>query len=351
MSSPGIGSDYVVISRTMPTENSSNKRRSRPDDSEATSDSTEAELRAGKRRAFLQTMGHQLREFGSERNSSREDRRSFAASANGRYYVPSLSGALAAERAQSQIPPESDVVPGEEDQSPTGATKSASEYLWRSSEVLTIPASNGSHAFSFDDLLDWTRYYFDNWHPAYPFLHAPTILSYFEDAARSGVSDSDNTRAYQLIILRSILSISVADRRQMGTAMRPVPASLVFHSFNDAISSIQRVLTDETSIPSLQAVVSVQLFLLSMLRYNAASRLEGLAVRMVFQLGLHRCPIQFSAFSRKEAELRKRLFWTIYCIDRYICLRLGIPLAIRDDDINVCRPSSERHVESDPLGR
>jgi hypothetical protein len=80
-----------------------------------------------------------------------------------------------------------------------------------------------------------------------------------------------------------------------------------------------------------------------MLRYNAASRLEGLAVRMAFHLGLHRCPMQFSAFPKKEAELRKRMFWSIYCIDRYISIRLGIPLAIRDIDIDVCFPANERH--------
>ena len=127
---------------------------------------------------------------------------------------------------------------------------------------------------------------------------------------------------------------------------KPVPSTLVFFSFDDAMNSIQRVLTEETSILSLQALVSVQLFLISMLRYNAASRLEGLAVRMAFQLRLHHCPVRLGGDAARESELRKRLFWSIFCIDRYICIRLGIPLGIRSEDADVCYPHTERHGHS-----
>lgn len=77
--------------------------------------------------------------------------------------------------------------------------------------------------------------------------------------------------------------------------------------------------------------------------YNAASRLEGLAVRMAFQLRLHHCPVRIGGDAANEAELRKRLFWSIFCIDRYICIRLGIPLGIRFEDVDVCYPHSEKH--------
>lgn len=66
-------------------------------------------------------------------------------------------------------------------------------------------------------------------------------------------------------------------------------------------------------------------------------------MRIAYQLGLHRCPMQTQASSKKEAELRKRLFWSTFCIDRYVCIRLGNPLGIRSDDIDVCYPHAERH--------
>ena len=40
--------------------------------------------------------------------------------------------------------------------------------------------------------------------------------------------------------------------------------------------------------------------------------------------------------------------WSIFCIDRYVCIRLGIPLGIRFDDVDVCYPHSEKHGITKP---
>lgn len=310
----------------------------------ATTAGEAVEPRAKKRRVFLQTMGQQLREVGMLRDSPGDIAANIASSTGDTSQINDTPGTDRPQSRQVQIQtPESDAVPGENDQLPTGATMSSSKNLWQPGEVLAIPVTDGSDSFTFEDLLGWTRSYFDNWHPAYPFLHAPSVLDYFERVAQHGVFETTNSSAYQLTILRSLVSISLADRRQTGTVIRSVPPQLVFESFNDAIHSIQCVLTDETTMLSLQAVLSVQLLLVSMLRYNAASRLEGLAVRMAFHLGLHRCPTQLSAIPKQEVELRQRVFWSVYCIDRYICIRLGVPLGIRDTDIDTCFPTAERH--------
>jgi hypothetical protein len=282
-----------------------------------------------KRRAFLQTMGQQLREFGNEGTSPQDHSRStFGTSPGSNLRPPSSAGNIAANQASVRHvdTPESDAAPGEDDQLPAGAS-----------------------AISFDELLEWSQSYFDHWHPAFPFLHAPSLLDYFRQIVQRGVRITSQSTAneFQHIILRSIMSISIHDRRQMDLTNKPVPATLVFHSVNDAIRCVQLVLTEESSVISLQALLSVQLFLITMHRYNAASRLEGLAIRMAFQLSLHRCPLQLSVPS-KEAELRKRLFWSVICIDRYICIRLGTPLGIRSDEANVCYPHTERHHQQEP---
>ncbi|KFY31346.1 hypothetical protein V493_01186 [Pseudogymnoascus sp. VKM F-4281 (FW-2241)] len=308
--------------------------------------STTVEPPAKRRRVFLQTMGQQLREVGVLQTSPREVATNFAGSTGD---VQSLHGTPRTGgpqhvNVQTQTP-ESDAVPGIDDQPLTGPLMSASKSLWLPGEILTLPVKDGSDIFTFDDLLSWTCSYFDNWHPAYPFLHAPSVLEHFGHVIDHGVSDSTDSSKHKLTILRSIMSVSLIDRRQTTTSMRPVPSQLVFASLNHASQSVQCMLTDESSILGLQAVVSVQLLKISMLRYNAASRLQGLAVRMAFHLGLHRCPMQFSAFPREEARLRQRLLWSIYCIDRYISIRLGIPLAIRDADIEACFPTLERHLD------
>jgi hypothetical protein len=324
-----------------------NKRRARDDTENGSAINEEGGTR--KRRAFLQTMGQQLREFGVDGTSPQDHARNTFGTSPGSHARPaSQSTNTAANQSGTHNvqTPESDAAPGEDDQLPAGAAKSASKWLWRSNEVLLPSSIATTPAISFDDLLDWSQSYFDHWHPAFPFLHAPSLIDYIRHIAQPRLllpaSSSSNT--LQNIILRSVMSISVADRRQMEAPRKILPSTLVFHSFNDAINSIQLVLTEESSILSLQALVSVQLFLISMHRYNAASRLEGLAVRMVFQLGLHRCPHRATSTPDKETELRKRLFWSIYCIDRYICIRLGTPLGIRSDEMDVCFPHDEHHT-------
>ena len=197
--------------------------------------------------------------------------------------------------------------------------KSASRWLWKLDEVRPLELESVTPTIAFDDLLEWSQSYFDHWHPAFPFLHAPSLLDYFRQIAQRGVRIAAQSTSNELqhIIVRSIMSISIHDRRQMSPASKMMP------------------------------LVSVQLFLITMHRYNAASRLEGLAIRMAFQLGLHRCPLQLPIPS-KEAELRKRLFWSVICIDRHICIRLGTPLGIRSDEANVCYPHTEQHTESEP---
>ncbi|KAH6723813.1 fungal-specific transcription factor domain-containing protein [Leptodontidium sp. MPI-SDFR-AT-0119] len=305
---------------------------------------------AKRRRVFLQTMGHQLREIGMLRDRTSETAGgSFSQSPRPASISQSVTDAPSGHPQVQIQTPESDAVPGEDDHLPIGVSMSAAKALWNPvTEVLVAPVTDGGHIFSYDDLRAWTDSYFDHWHLAYPFLDALSVLEFFDQIVHDGITETEAHSSQQMVILRSIMSISLADRRQMESTMRPVPSQLVFSSVDDAMKSVQCFLTEESSIVALQAVGSVQLFLLSMLRYNAASRLGGLAVRMSFHLGLHRCPVQYSTFPVQEAQLRQRIFWSIYCMDRYICIRLGVPLAIRDADTNVCFPGSERHGSGDP---
>jgi len=243
---------------------------------------------------------------------------------------------------------ESDNVPDiDDEQASARGMPGSSPQLWRSDEVCLDGAEESNTGpFTCEDLMDWTSSYFDNWHPAYPFVHAPYVLEYFNTITQRDTTTLDHASDLQYTVLRSMISISLADRRQTGVAMRAVPQALVFQSYDDAMYAIMPAITQEISMLSLQAVLSVQLFFLSMLRYNAASRLAGLTARMAFHLGLHVCPGPSAGHPNKEAELRQRLFWSLFCIDRQASVRLGLPPALQTRDMDVCYPGSEKHGES-----
>ncbi|KAF2844897.1 hypothetical protein T440DRAFT_409262 [Plenodomus tracheiphilus IPT5] len=284
------------------------------------------------------------REVGLMRSSPGDSFSNFVGSASGIYFIRSVYGAIRRSgptNSHLAETPGSDIVPGEEDHLPV-IHPNSSQSLWRDGEVTFAPTK----AYTFQELIDWSGSYFANWHPFYPFLHAPTLLNQFEKLAQSRVVEDEASDEFHMIVLRSIMSISLADRRQSsGPTGSPYPTALVFTSYDAAVDSLRHILSRPTSLPALQAAMSVQLFLVSMLRLNAASRLGGLILRMAMQIGLHRCPYRFPSFSASEQTLRQRMFWTVYVIDRFICQSMGLPLGIHDDDIDVCYPTSERHIE------
>jgi hypothetical protein len=282
-------------------------------------------------------------EVGFMRDGSGRDSASFVGSASGIHFIRSVYGALNARASSRNLPgetPESNIVPGEDDKLNNGPDSGPSKPLWQPHEV-ELQAASPTTPVTFDDLLDWTSSYFDVWHPPFPFLHAPSILEKFEALAHHGIAA---VSAFDLTIIKAIVSIALADRRQTNTVSRPVPRLLVFTSFEEALNSVHAMISKPATLQALQAAVCVQLFLVSMLRLNAASRLGGLIIRVSFQLGLHRCPARFASFRAEEQQLRRRLFWSIYCIDRHICQALGLPLTIRDDDVDVCYPDNEIHT-------
>lgn len=238
------------------------------------------------------------------------------------------------------------LVPGEDDQlvehTPGGIgtpNTRARAPFWQHNEIAQDSEMRPQHV-SFDLLVDLTRSYFDNWHPAFPFLHGPEILDIFEQVGAQGMSSLGEADA---TIVRALVSISLADNRQLSVHRGVVPADLVFLSQEDIAARLVFVVGRPASLKNLQAAVGVMLFLISMLKFNMASRLSGVVVRMAFHLGLHRCPYRYPNFSYREASMRKRLWWSLYCLDRMVCQSLGLPLDIRDDDVDVCYTDTERH--------
>lgn len=284
------------------------------------------------------------REVGHMRTCHDPGVSSFVGSSSGIHFFRTVRHALAHYGAGKQlrdIDAAEELVPGEDDQLQSQCTPI---ILWRGDEVSFKScdlSSKESLDVEFEDLVRWSRPYFDSWHPPFPFLHAPTILKILEKLAMHGQNKLDTS---ENIIIRSVMSISLADRRQRPKELGPLPpAHLSFRTIDEALSVVQPLIVRSASLSNLQAVVSVQIFLISMLRLNAASRLGGLIVRTLFHLGLHRCPARFGQFGAADIDIRRRLFWSIYCLERYLSQSLGLPLDLRDDDLDVCYQGHELH--------
>jgi hypothetical protein len=280
-------------------------------------------------------------ELGNMRSNSATGSTSFVGSGSGIAFAQTVRSALARNMSWENNALESEMVLGEDDHI---TTRNSSDSLWFLEEIATIEQER---PITFDDLVYWSQPFFNIWHPPFPFLHAPSILGIFEKISSGGfqaLNDIEST------IVRSVLSISVADRRQLPrddqNSALLVPSRLTFGTVDEAIANISLLLMRSSTLLELQTAISVQIFLISILRLNTASRFGGLIVRMAFHLGLHRCPSRYKQFSTSEAEMRRRVFWTIYSVEMFLAQSLGLPVTLKDEDIDVCLHNDEKHLAS-----
>jgi hypothetical protein len=60
----------------------------------------------------------------------------------------------------------------------------------------------------------------------------------------------------------------------------------------------------------------------------------GTAARLAIGMGLH-CDQTLQNLSNDQVERRKRLFFSVYMMDRLVSITLGRPFAIHEDDIDI----------------
>ncbi|KAM0317643.1 hypothetical protein ACHAO8_002194 [Botrytis cinerea] len=293
-----------------------------------------------------------VREVGLMRTGFDQSKPRFIGSGSGIHFIRTVYELLAGKsnsaytNLNTATPASENIVPGEDDQLSESTNNShllaSSPPFFRESEV-GDGSQLSSDPISFHQLVEFSESYFTNWHPLFPFLHAPAVLGIFETISRHGIQAVAPSDA---LIVRSIISISLADSRQSTKRLSPVARHLIFYNNAELGSTFQFTMALPATFENLQATISLELFLISMMKFNYASRLGGLAVRMAYALGCHRCPARFDGFNPTEIQLRRRVFWSLYCMERMVSQSLGLPLDLRDDDIDVCYPGEEKHLRS-----
>ncbi|RDW84202.1 Zn(II)2Cys6 transcription factor [Aspergillus mulundensis] len=75
---------------------------------------------------------------------------------------------------------------------------------------------------------------------------------------------------------------------------------------------------------------------------NMSDNACGLAVRTAFMLGLHVEPPQ--SMPRRERELRKRIWWTIYVVESNRSMKLGRPFTVQESTSSCTLPADDREI-------
>lgn len=99
---------------------------------------------------------------------------------------------------------------------------------------------------------------------------------------------------------------------------------------------------EEGNILFVETLALVGYFMQNLNRRDAAFLYIGMALRMAITLGLHQ---ETSSLDLDEAakEHRRRVWWSVYSLDRIHSVKSGNPITIYDEDIGVAFPSKLPH--------
>lgn len=292
--------------------------------------------------------------------SHSNDESQFVGSSSGVYFINTVRQAFAQSlgpvgSSSSDFPAAEDTIVGPESPEDKhsnivrpGTEDDATPRKWRYNEDV---AKVLGQAPTLDQATRLMMMYFKVWHPVFPFLHGPSFLKEMEAFYSSQESDNitptltaDHKGACYTTIFQCVFNLASLLQPDLQ-----LPDDAKIQLIADTPRVVGMLLYRHDML-CLQSLLALQLYLVAIMSLRNASLVGGCILRSVLHAGLHRCPFRYKELSSHDRQLRKRIFWCAYAIDRYLSQALGLPLGIQDSDLDVCLPGAvERHVPA-PLG-
>lgn len=180
-----------------------------------------------------------------------------------------------------------------------------------------------------------SQVYFETIQPQYPVLHEwsfrTALEKVYHDTTVEDPAGSDDTLfKFQVYMVLAISATIVTCRTK-----RQISAESYCLS---ALQYFDRIYVG-TSLGGLQAILLLLIFTIHSphMRLNVWN-LNYQCLAAVIDLGLQRQVTTLAGISSLEQELRTRIFWTVFTIDRTIASMMGRPIGLRDEacELRVC---------------
>ncbi|KAK9355159.1 fungal-specific transcription factor domain-containing protein [Lipomyces doorenjongii] len=165
------------------------------------------------------------------------------------------------------------------------------------------------------------------------FGHRPTLRRRLDELYATDPDDYTPAQISFLPLVYCFLAVGVLFTQDMRDAERKD----VGEGYKYFVAARKMIdITEARDTDAIQAVILMIMFLQSTARLSTCYSYIGIALRAALRLGLHR-KVAYS-FSPIEAEVRKRVFWTIRKMDIHISAMLGLPRCIDENDIDQEQP-------------
>ncbi|EEB08384.1 transcription factor Thi1 [Schizosaccharomyces japonicus yFS275] len=183
------------------------------------------------------------------------------------------------------------------------------------------------------------------------FTHVQTHLflyhaSYFKVRLKVFMSMESNNDSGFLCILLLVLALGnqyAAERQGDVPSSTNQMINIGNKLFQTALCIFPLVL-QQSNVSTVQSAVLIGFYLQPTLHQKSCYTYFGLAIKCAISMGLHKnCSDQ--GLSTSSQELRNRLWWSVYSIDRFIAVTTGRPCSIPDSEISVPYPQMLAELE------
>ncbi|KAJ5164128.1 uncharacterized protein N7500_005958 [Penicillium coprophilum] len=227
------------------------------------------------------------------------------------------------------------------------------------------PYSNSQEAEftlpSLEKALELVGIYFDYSMVTYRFVHRGNVEAWTRQVYQNNIGLSNlpvgnmvaRTAIVLIIIAVSTLYVEMRPGGMHGGQGERLESER-WYAASKYMSSLE---SGPPRLETIQARLGQCLYLLSSSRANECWYSFGTTMQIVTALGLHRkqpAKVSNNRCSYLELELRKRIFWSVYTLDKYLSIMFGRPRLLHDEDIDQELPNEtndEDLLEEDPTRR
>ncbi|SCU96889.1 LADA_0H03290g1_1 [Lachancea dasiensis] len=166
------------------------------------------------------------------------------------------------------------------------------------------------------------------------FNHRPSLLNTLEKLYETNPEEYTNDQNKALPLIYSILAVGALFTKDDFGKDKEIQN--FFHQEGYKYFTAASKLIDTTNVADVSAIQTIfmmTIFLQCSAKLTTCYSLVGIALRAALRIGLHK-KSSLVGCSPVEAEVKKRLFWTIYKIDVYVNIIMGLPVTLEESDID-----------------
>ncbi|PYI05407.1 fungal-specific transcription factor domain protein [Aspergillus sclerotiicarbonarius CBS 121057] len=200
--------------------------------------------------------------------------------------------------------------------------------------------------------------YFDFSMVTYRFLHRGSVEEWLRQVYANHISSANLPTGPMVVRTAIILMIfavsTLYEEQKPGNPVDGWCRSEQWYAASKYMTSLE---SGPPRLETVQARLGQCLYLLSTSRANECWYSFGTALQLVTALGLHRKfpgKLPRGGNTYLERELRKRILWSAYMLDRYLSVMFGRPRLLHDEDIDQDLPdevNDEDMLQEDPAQR